>query len=475
LKNTVLVHKSFRNISEVAELITEIGENLFLSTSLSSGLQFLNFERCDLFIIDESYLLSEADIEALHKVKSDVIVISENGLDIDLQGIASEINKQELIKNLQSSKGSAKFSISSISTKKAPNIFREFDTFKDSITQEVRRAKRYQYPLVVVMFQLVETDHIEGVINYFSSKIREFDSLWITDNSRFSMVLPHTGWNGAEILTNRLTTHITGELGIDVESLKNKIISFKRIESDSDFINRIKNGLDSEYYNINKDIDFNIWKEEIFSEFIEGKTVRIFNRYKGMLISHDSDIILKGSTLELHNIRPLQLSIINNEKATYFYSTPLNKSIRAGVEEIDVDRSFATLTSFEIIDSSFIKNTSMKLLVEDSVEVKISNHTGITVGKLLELSLDEITITVEDRAILQNEENFTIQFSLDFKGKSHTISTTGNLKNIEEGRDISYADFTITTSLSDNMKISEFLSNKQIKFIKELKSGQETR
>lgn len=476
MKNIITVYKEFKNISKIADAITEIGENIFLTTSIKNGLQFLNFERAELFIIDSSYDISEEEFEALKKVDSELIFMSENDdeLQFNLHSIGTVVTHGEMIDYISHSPKDIGANISAIKKKKIPNVFRDFESFKNSITQEVRRAKRYQYPLVVVMFKLTETHHIEQVINYFASKIREFDSLWITDDERFAMVLPHTGWNGAEILTNRLTTHITGELKIDISSLKNKIISFKRIETDADFISKIEFGLDSEYYDVNRDIDFNVWKEELFSEFLEGKTIRIFNRYKGMLISHDSDIILKNSKLELHNIRPLQLSIINDEKATYFYSTTLSKTVRAGVEKLDLRKAFATLTSFEIIDSSFIKNTTMKLLVEEDITVKISTDSNHIDSKLVELSLDEMTIMTHTTDIFKESSHCDIEFSLDLKkGGNYIIKTEAKVKEIEEGREISYIDLEITTSLNDNMKISEYLSGKQIKFIKELKGEEE--
>ena len=318
------------------------------------------------------------------------------------------------------------------------------------------------------MFKLNEEHYMEQVINYFASKIREFDSLWISDEMRFSMVLPHTGWNGAEILTHRLTAQITGELKIDISSIKNKIISFKRIETDRDFIERIETSLNGDYYDVNRNIDFNVWKEELFAEFLEGKTIRIFNRYKGLLISHDSDIILRDSTLELHNIRPLQLSIIDSEKATYFYSTTLGKTIRAGVETLDSNRAFATLTSFETVDNSFIKNTDMKLLVEETIFVKISDGQNIVNAQIVELSLEEVTVMIQSNKLPQENLKYSLEFTLK---DNQPINTEAIIKEIEKGKEISYIDFEITTSLNDNMKISDFLSNKQMKFIKELKAN----
>jgi hypothetical protein len=477
VKNVVIVYKNFANVSKIGEALTVVGENIFFSTNLANGLQFLNHEKADLFIIDGSFSLLEDDLEAIRKVESEIIFIQRDvESSAELKEIGLVIEEERLVEHILHSTKEIGIHIASIKHKKIPNIFRDFDAFRDSITGEVRRAKRYRYPLVIVMFKLNEIKYINEVINYFSSKIREFDSLWISGDNKFSMILPHTGWNGAEILTNRLTTQIADELNFHSSALQNLIISFKRIESDNDFINRIQNSLNGKYYDINRDIDFNVWKEELFSEFLDGKTIRIFNRYKGMLISHDSDIILKNGQLEVYNIRPLQLSIINNEKATYFYSSTINKTIRAGIDRIDIKKSFATLSSFEIIDSSFIKNTTMKLLVEDTLQIKISNEIGKNImnAKIIELSLDKATIIFTGKSPFARDETLKIEFNLPFNNEIYPVKVNATVSEIEIGSEVSYIDLQLATSLNDNMKISDFLSQKQIQFIKELKEKPKT-
>jgi len=462
LKNIILIHNNFRNISNIAQAVSDVGENLFLSTNFKNGLQFLNFESVEMFLIDSSYSVKDEELSSLKTLNIEPTFISRQDVSLEnMSDFGKVINEDKFIENLKSIKN---INIEETTLKNAPNIFRDFDTFKLAITQEVRRAKRYRYPFVVVMFQLTDKTHIQQVIDYFSSKIREFDSLWIYDDTKFSMVLPHTGWNGAEILTSRLTTQITQEIGIEIDALKNVILSFKRIERDEDFITRIENSLNNEYYNINKSVAFNVWKEELFSEFLEAKTIRIFNRYKGLLISHDSDIVLNEHHLELHNIRDIQFSIIDKEKASYFYSKTLNKTIRAGVEKIDPKDFSATLSNFEIIDSDFIENKNLKLLIEEDLPIRISGN----LAQIVELSLDEITVVTKDISAIKNKSKLKLNFEISVRDTLFKIKAEGKILNIEEGAE-SYIDIKMTTSSIENIKISEFLSTKQIQFIKELK------
>lgn len=469
MKNVVLIHQKHENISKISKAIIEIGENLFISTSLKNGIQFSEFQASDIFIIDGSYPINLDEVKDLKRLGTELIFINRDNLNIEISEFGILVDEDKFLQYLEKSDKEIGSDIASVSVKKAQNIFRDFESFSSSITQEVRRAKRYNYPLVIIMFDFIKTENMPEVIDYFASKIREFDSLWIADSNHFSMILPHTGWNGAEILTNRLTTQITNTLNLSVNSLKNQILNFKRIESDSDFISRITNSLTLEYNNIDNNIDFNIWKDELFSEFVGGKTTRVFNRYKGMLVSHDSDILLKDSKLELSNIRNIQLSLINQEKATYFYSSTLNKTIRASVEKVNLDDSFAVLTNFEIIDTEFIKKTTMKLLIEDNMDISIFDELNNNIsGKIVEISLEELTIIVESTSFFKENSNLKATFTLPFSGKQ--ISADIEVKSIEEGKDISYMDLRISTSIVDDMKISEFLSKKQIEFIKELKT-----
>jgi len=456
MKNTIIIHNNWKVVTNILSKIEENQADICITTNLEKNI--LSLDKFELIIIDSSYSLEDKDIHTLTQLNVDIIFINNA-----TQNIGKNFTESEILNLLNNQR--AKVESQKTPTKSA-NIFRDFDSFKSSITQEVRRAKRYRYPFVVVMFELDNSKYHQEIIEYFSSKIREFDSLWIYDKNHFSMMLPHTGWNGAEILTNRLTSFITQEVGTEVSSLKNVIISFKRIEQDKDFILRVESALHGTYYAINNMVDVNIWKDELLSEFTDAKTIRVFNKYKGLLVSHDFDIFLSDDKLHLNNIRAIQLSIINNEKATYFHSKTLNKTIRAGVQTIDLDKSSVTLAQFEIIDSEFIKSTTTKLLIEEDMKVLISNQSNQFTAEIIEMSLDELSVEFKGNYSFEANIEFQLEFEIN---NSYKIKTDAKIISIEKGSDISYIEFYISTSINDNMKMSEFISQKQIQFIKELR------
>ena len=452
----VLVYSNFQKIKDLIEKISKLDRDVILAKDIERGLGFLNFNNVQIFAIDSSYKLSETDLIKLKNVKNDLFLINfKNKLEF-----GQNISGKEFIKLLSNNAKDQETNLS-----KSPRIFRDYEQFKNVISQEVRRAKRYRYPFVVVMFKVDDNKYTQQIINYFASKIREFDSLWIYDETHFSMILPHTGWNGAEILTNRLTNYITAEIGVETDVLKNIILSFKRVEKDTDFLARINHALHNVYYNTNKQIDFHVWKDELFSEFIETKTIRVFNRYKGMLISHDSDLVVFNDKLQLLNIRKLQFKIIDLEKATYFFSENLKKVIRAEVESLDKKHLSAIFSHFEFVDLSIIKTNIVKLLIEEDLKINIKSSDDFEIsGEIIELSLDEVSVHL-NRSLDKNA-NYYLEFYLP-KVK-YKIIAEGKIKDIEMGEDTAYIDFHIVTSVDANMKISEFLAKKQLQFIKEL-------
>jgi hypothetical protein len=455
LRSAVIVYSKFEDIKEVVEALSSISKNIYLTQNIKSVTSCFELGRVDLLIVDvEMAEIPDFETEIIFLKREDRIY--PKNIDI--------LDRVTLLEHIIVSQEVTSSDIISV---KKENVFRSRKGFEKAIKSEVRRAKRYRYPFVVVMFKVSsEVKDMETIVQFFASKIREFDSLWVSGKDTFSLILPHTGWDGAEILTNRLTTDITNRLEVTISALKNHIFSFKRVENDVDFISRIENNLDGEYFDIRTEIDFDIWKDELFSEFIEGKTIRTFNRYKGMLISHDADMLSEEGKLKLYNIRPLQLSIIDKEKATYFHSSTLNKTIRAGVEKISRNSSNATLTNFELIDSSFIKNTTFKLLIEEKIsDIKIDGKA--ISGDIYELSLDEVTII--SKAVEDIKKGDSIKLEFTIPTNSYYVSTEASVQDIEKGTNTSFIDLIIKTSLSDNMKISEFLANKQIEFIKELK------
>jgi hypothetical protein len=469
LKTIVVVYKDLESIEEFVTVSSNIGANIFLTKSLKDGIKFHEKakEKADLFIIDKSFQFIDRKIrlikENLEKgFKPSIIDNSIDGIEdltVSKALIIEKIRNFEKIKTTPT----AHF-------KKAPMIFREKIKFMDEIRGEVRRAKRYKYPLAVVIFKLEVLENSENLIVYFSRRVREFDYLWVISQSMFAMVLPHTAWNGAQILSNRLVRNFSTDYNIELCSLKNKILSYKRVESDENFINRIEQSITGEFHEINHDIDFYVWKDELFNEFIERQTIRIFNRYKGMLVSHDADMVFIDGRLNLYNIRSIQQNIIDIDKIVYFYSSAIDKTIRAGIDYLDKENHHALLSSFEAVDPIVTKTTFTKLLIEEKIDVFLNFNSDQIKAEMNELSLDEVTVTTTLPVHFELNQHTEISFSLPVRDKVYEISSNSKVLQSEEGSSISFITFSISTSLKDNMKISEFLSIKQISFIKELKS-----
>jgi hypothetical protein len=287
LRSAVIVYSKFEDIKEVVEALSSISKNIYLTQNIKSVTSCFELGRVDLLIVDvEMAEIPDFETEIIFLKREDRIY--PKNIDI--------LDRVTLLEHIIVSQEVTSSDIISV---KKENVFRSRKGFEKAIKSEVRRAKRYRYPFVVVMFKVSsEVKDMETIVQFFASKIREFDSLWVSGKDTFSLILPHTGWDGAEILTNRLTTDITNRLEVTISALKNHIFSFKRVENDVDFISRIENNLDGEYFDIRTEIDFDIWKDELFSEFIEGKTIRTFNRYKGMLISHDADMLSEEGEVE---------------------------------------------------------------------------------------------------------------------------------------------------------------------------------
>jgi hypothetical protein len=469
MKNIIFVYDNLEKIEDLIEVSSNTSANIILTKSLQSGIKFNKREKADLFIIDSSFHFSENNIELLKEHLNCIRpLIIENKID-EFKDFF--ISKKKLISNLRKStkildKNQKK------SFRKTPVVFRSETKFKNEIKAEVRRAKRYRYPLSVVLFKYELERDIDDLIEYFSGKVREFDYLWVISENKFAMVLPHTAWNGAQILSNRLVKHVSEKYNFKICSLKNQILSFKRVENDETFIFRIDRAIDNEFQEINRKIDFYIWKDELFNEFSEAKTIRIFNRYKGMLVSHDADIIYINGSLHLHNIRAIQQNIIDKEKVTYFYSSSIDKTICAGIESLHKENRHAILSSYEIVDPVFTKTNIAKLSIEENIDVLIflDNSDEVIKTKLYELSLDDLTVFSETQTHLQENQAIYIEFSISIRDKIYKIKSNSHILQVEIGDNISYFTINLKTSLKDNMKISEFLSIKQISFIKELKS-----
>jgi hypothetical protein len=469
MKNLIIVYESLENIDSLLKVSDETGANVFLTKSLDDGIQFEKKNKTDLFVIDNSFSIFDKNIELLQNSLNLMKLFLIETKEEKLQKFS--VSRNKLIEIIQKETKKVEKVELPDSERKNPVIFYEAEKFKETIKAETRRAKRYRYHLSVVLFQNNSKEKISDLMKFFSDKIREFDYLWVISEDKFAMVLPHTAWNGAQILSNRLVKDSSEKFGFALDSLKNSIIAFKRIENDESFMAQIEKSIKGEFHEIDRKIDFYVWKDELFNEFLEAKTIRIFNRYKGMLVSHDADMVYRDCKLNLHNIRAIQQNIIDIEKFTYFYSNSINKTIRAGIQYLDKENRHAILSSYEIVEPIFTKTTIAKLSIEENIDVFLRfDNDEVLSTKLYELSLDELTVYSESVKNLQENQAITVNFEIQIRDKTYKIESSSRVLQVEVGENISYFSLNLQTSLKDNMKISEFLSIKQISFIKELKS-----
>ncbi|EJF07381.1 hypothetical protein ThvES_00005550 [Thiovulum sp. ES] len=429
MKNIIFVYDNLEKIEDLIEISSNTSANIILTKSLQSGIKFNKREKADLFIIDSSFHFSENKIELLKEHLNCIKpLIIENKID-EFKDFF--ISKKKLIANIRKSTKILDENQKK-SFRKTPVVFRSEAKFKNEIKAEVRRAKRYRYPLSVVLFKYELEKDIDDLIEYFSGKVREFDYLWVISENKFAMVLPHTAWNGAQILSNRLVKHVSEKYNFKICALKNQILSFKRVENDETFIFQIDHAIDNEFREINREIDFYVWKDELFNEFAEAKTIRIFNRYKGMLVSHDADIIYINGSLHLHNIRAIQQNIIDKEKVTYFYSSSIDKTIRAGIESLHKENRHAVLSSYEIVDPVFTKTNIAKLSIEEDIDVFIylDDSDEVIKTKLYELSLDDLTVFSETQTHLQENQAIYIEFRISIRDKIYKIESNSHILQV---------------------------------------------
>jgi hypothetical protein len=452
VKYSIVITERIGEFGELLSHLSNLSENTLIS-ALFSDTEAISTTEPDLIIVDRAESISSDELYKIENQKAKKIFIDKK---LEL----SEIDMEYL-------QGVFKSCDIAIETppKKSPKIYRELDSFKASITKEVRRAKRYHYPFVVVQLKLQDSSYSDSIIEYFSSKIREFDSLYIADENHFSMTLPHTGWNGAEILTSRLIREFTEKNSLDIASVTNIIKTFKRSFNDIEFIEYITSSEDSDYYPINCDNDFEVWRDEFFSEFAEGRVTRLYNSYKGMIISHDVDInLVDNSTIVVRNLRPIQLGALELEKVTYFESKSINKMIRAGVHNIS-DKGAIELSSFEVVDSSGFKNRSFNFIVEEEIPVTFENNSG----RLFEISLNKLEILYNRCVQFEAGQFGSIELSLPTHRGEQNIKISGKVTAIESGESESIIELQIEAGEKETRLISEYLSKKQMQFTIELK------
>jgi hypothetical protein len=467
VKYSILVTDRVNELSSIIEALYKVSDNIYISSCIEDSIDFMTLKENELIVIDGQKKLQLSDLERVREFERETIFIDQiEGVEnLDSYGRVAQLSQIDeeylrLLIKLDTDVENEDLSVK----RKSPKLFRDVDSFKASITKEVRRAKRYHYPLVVVMIQIEEKKYLDDIIAFFSSKIREFDSLYISDSNHFSMTLPHTGWYGAEVLTTRLIKDISARLNIDIDSIRNLIRTFKRSDTDVEFIETILNSVDSEYYPISKDIDFEVWRDEFFSEFSSGKVVRLYNQYKGMVISHDVDISLEDQSLKVRNLRSIQKGALELEKVTYFESSNLNKMIRAGVHNID-DKGIIELSSFEIVDSCGIKNRTLNFIVEESIDASFGNYKG----KLFEVSLDKVEILFSDELTFNEGEKESVTIELPSQKGVDNLTMRGSVLSVETSSTETIVELFIETGERENRLISDYLSKKQMQFIAELK------
>lgn len=205
----------------------------------------------------------------------------------------------------------------------------------------------------------------------------------------------------------------------------------------------------------------------------ENKSIKFFNLYKGVPISHDAQIVDVDGEEVVFKTKAIQEIAMKIDGTAYILKDDnFNKHIKADVvynnffNDTVVLNNFTYLLNMPASQREFVR-------VHPNISALVSlceNDTFFTKGKLYDLSVNGLGVVSENNNGLYAGANITVNFTIILnEGKDvHEIKTTGEILNIVEYTDSYKYCLKIFPALEEEEKIVAYVKQRENEIVRKL-------
>lgn len=172
----------------------------------------------------------------------------------------------------------------------------------------------------------------------------------------------------------------------------------------------------------------------------ENKSVKFFNLYKGVPISHEAKIVdIDGEEVVFRTVSIQEIAMKMDNHAYILKNEYFDKHIKADIVYNNFSNSTVVLNNFTyLLNMPASQREYIRVHPDISALVKMVQNADddvSTKGKLFDLSVNGLGVVSESNNGLFAGAKVEVSFELFIEGKTHKINSTGEILNIIEYSD----------------------------------------
>lgn len=204
--------------------------------------------------------------------------------------------------------------------------------------------------------------------------------------------------------------------------------------------------------------------------------IRLINYYKGLPVSYPAQIIsIERDTLEL-DVFPQQAVVMSEQHSTFIRCKALKHDLFANVQYVNIRKRAASLRKFCYVEIMAERRNYVRLELDTHAKALVKTSGGIVEGFLTELAINGACVKIDQTCPLEIGEETLLNLTLQdimHQNADKTVNVEARLVGIEGDALPRYYRFTITPDKVLDRVLAQYIFQRQIEIIHELKDATE--
>ena len=200
--------------------------------------------------------------------------------------------------------------------------------------------------------------------------------------------------------------------------------------------------------------------------------IQLINYYKGLPVSYPAQLVqIERDTVEV-DVYPQQAVVMTEQHGTFIRCKALRNDLFANVQYVNIRRRAASLRKLCYVEIMAEKRDYIRLELDPHQNVLLRTADGMLRGKLTELSINGACVKVEQSCKLEIDDEITLSFMMHgimHQNLDYTVKTEARLVGVEGDTIPRYYRFTIAPDKILDRFLGQFLFQRQIEIIREIK------
>ena len=223
-------------------------------------------------------------------------------------------------------------------------------------------------------------------------------------------------------------------------------------------------------YHFKEDYFNNKLPKEVLKFYLSKQNLYVFGVYKGVPISHNTQIISvnkKENSIKIP-ANNYQIVAAKFQKEIYILEPKSNTTLKAYVSDVNSYQKILTLTNIEKVDRSIAKRNYIRVQPKNEIKALIEYKNKKYEGTIYDLSIKGISI-VTKKIPMDINDTALVSFTLEFQDEKYEFSFLSDLRSISTYSDnlLRYHFYFEPTTKEEN-DLEKYVKYREKEIVKEL-------